>query len=59
MKKQEEFPDAKFITVNELYDTLQKSTGKGDELIISKFAKPWEESLKANYPEASIIKYND
>ncbi|GFO78182.1 hypothetical protein [Lactococcus lactis] len=58
-KAKEKFPDAKFITVNELYNTLQKGTGKGDELIISKFAKPWEESLKTNYPEASIIKYND
>lgn len=53
-----DFPDAEFITVNDLYSRLQKGTGKGELIIISKFAKPWEKSLKTNYPEASIVRYD-
>lgn len=55
----EQVKDAEFMRVNELYDTLANSDGDNVTIILSKFAKAWESSLRTKYPKAIIEDYQE
>ncbi|GAB2025125.1 hypothetical protein OfM1_11960 [Lactovum odontotermitis] len=58
-RAKEHVKDAEFVRVNELYNILSDGDGADTEIILSKFSKPWENSLKIKYPKARIELYKE